>query len=156
VQPLRRERADQFGLRCVVDKRKLVDATSALTAGDHGGPAMEVDRPRRARRLRGSAPRSRTSALKHTTFLFFLGSRGGPPSGGGRCARADHKFLIVPQCTLSAGIGLCCICDKRDNSWRFCWFFGRCRNFATSEPSGHAAHGPWMSRTETARSATNA
>jgi hypothetical protein len=71
-----------------------------------------------------------------------LGSRGGPPSGGGRYARADHKFLIVPQCTLVAGIGLCCICDKRDNSWRFCWFFRRCRNFATSEPSHHIAHGP--------------
>ena len=75
VQPLRRERADQFGLRCVVGKRKLVDATGALAAGEHGGPAMEVDRPRRARRLRGSAPRSRASALKHTTFIFFLGSR---------------------------------------------------------------------------------
>src|SRR5262244_4675257 len=38
-------------------------------------------------------------------------------------ARADHKFLIVPQCTLSAGIGLCGIRNKGDNSCRFCWFF---------------------------------
>jgi hypothetical protein len=29
AQPLRREHADQSGLRCVVGKRKLVDATSA-------------------------------------------------------------------------------------------------------------------------------
>jgi hypothetical protein len=27
---------------------------------------------------------------------------------------ADHKFLIVPQCTLSAGISLCDICAKSE------------------------------------------
>jgi hypothetical protein len=27
---------------------------------------------------------------------------------------ADHKFLIVPQCTLSAGISLCDICAESE------------------------------------------
>src|ERR1700750_589601 len=42
-----------------------------------------------------------------STLASVAVARGTPPG-------PDHKFLIVPQCTLSAGIGLCDICAKSE------------------------------------------
>jgi hypothetical protein len=68
---------------------------------------------------------------------------------------ADHKFLIVPRCTLSAGIGLCCICDKREQLLAIPRVFTelpQVRRIAAVNAVGSLA---MTSRTETARSATN-
>jgi len=70
-------------------------------------------------------------------------------------ARADHKFLIVPQCTLSAGISLCDICAKSEQLPAIPPVFTalpQLRRIAAINAVGSLA---MTSRTETARSTTN-
>jgi len=71
-------------------------------------------------------------------------------------AGADHKFLIVPQCTLSAGISLCGICAKSEQLLAIPPVFTalpQLRRIAAVNAVGSLA---MTSRTGTARSTTNA
>jgi hypothetical protein len=73
----------------------------------------------------------------------------------GRRARADHKFLIVPQCTPSAGISLCRICAKSEQLQAILLVFTelpQLRHIAAVNAVGARAT---TSRTGTARSTTN-
>jgi hypothetical protein len=68
---------------------------------------------------------------------------------------ADHKFLIVPQCTLSAGISLCVICAKSEQLLAILLVFTelpQLRRIAAVNAVGSLA---MTSRTRTARSTTN-
>jgi hypothetical protein len=68
---------------------------------------------------------------------------------------ADHKFLIVPQCTLSAGISLCVICAKSEQLLAIPPVFTelpQLRRIAAVNAVGSLA---MTSRTRTARSTTN-
>jgi uncharacterized ion transporter superfamily protein YfcC len=70
-------------------------------------------------------------------------------------AGADHKFLIVPQCTLSAGIGLCDICAKSEQLPAIPLVFPvlpQLRHIAAINAVGSLAV---TSRTGTAHSTTN-
>jgi hypothetical protein len=70
-------------------------------------------------------------------------------------AGADHKFLIVPQCTLSAGISLCDICAKSEQLPAIPPVFTalpQLRHIAAVNAVGSLA---MTSRTGTARSTTN-
>ena len=70
-----------------------------------------------------------------------------------RCA--DHKFLIMPQCTPSAGITLCGICAKSEQLLAILLVFTelpQLRRIAAVNAVG--AH-TMTSRTGTARSTTN-
>src|SRR5262249_50889488 len=68
---------------------------------DRAGPADPAPRAVTLRAALASVGRSKTFVL-------------GIAVARGRRARADHKFLIVPQCTPSAGISLCGICAKSE------------------------------------------
>jgi hypothetical protein len=70
-------------------------------------------------------------------------------------ARADHKFLIVPQCTLSAGIGLCGICDKGEQLLAILLVFRALPQLRHKRAVRPHSLWPMMGRTEMARSATN-
>jgi hypothetical protein len=73
----------------------------------------------------------------------------------GRRARADHKFLIVPQCTPSAGISLCGICAKSEQLLAILLVFTelpQLRHIAAVNAVGARTI---TSRTGTARSTTN-
>jgi hypothetical protein len=68
---------------------------------------------------------------------------------------ADHKFLIVPQCTLSAGISLCVICAESEQLLAILLVFTelpQLRRIAAVNAVGLLA---MTSRTRTARSTTN-
>jgi hypothetical protein len=68
---------------------------------------------------------------------------------------ADHKFLIVPQCTLSAGISLCVIGAKSEQLLAIPPVFTalpQLRRIAAINAVGSLA---MTSRTGTARSTTN-
>ena len=68
---------------------------------------------------------------------------------------ADHKFLIVPQCTLSAGISLCDICAKSEQLPAILLVFTalpQLRRIAAINAVGSLAV---TSRTGTARPTTN-
>jgi hypothetical protein len=68
---------------------------------------------------------------------------------------ADHKFLIVPQCTLPAGISLCDICAESEQLPAIPLVFTalpQLRHIAAVNAVGSLA---MTSRTGTARSATN-
>ena len=70
-------------------------------------------------------------------------------------AGADHKFLIVPQCTLSAGISLGDICAKSEQLPAIPLVFTvlpQLRRIAAINAVGSLA---MTSRTGTARSTTN-
>jgi|ERR1700730_2291277 len=70
-------------------------------------------------------------------------------------AGADHKFLIVPQCTLSAGISLGDICAESEQLPAIPLVFTalpQLRHIAAVNAVGSLA---MTSRTETARSTTN-
>jgi hypothetical protein len=70
-------------------------------------------------------------------------------------AGADHKFLIVPQCTLSAGIGLCGSCAKSEQLPAIPLVFPvlpQLRHIAAINAVGSLA---MTSRTGTALSTTN-
>jgi hypothetical protein len=73
----------------------------------------------------------------------------------GSRAGVDHKFLIVPQCTLSAGIGLCDICAKSEQLPAIPLVFPvlpQLRHIAAINAVGSLAV---TSRTGTAHSTTN-
>jgi hypothetical protein len=74
---------------------------------------------------------------------------------GGCRAGADHKFLIVPQCTLPAGISLCVICAKSEQLPAILLVFTalpQLRRIAAANAVGSLAT---TSRTGTARPTTN-
>src|SRR5262245_13472641 len=103
-----------------------------------------------------TAPSSRRAPSRPSAEVttFFLGSWRIAVARGWR-ARADHKFLIVPQCTLSAGISLCGICAKSEQLLAILPVFTalpQLRHVAALNAVGARAV---TSRTGTARSTTN-
>jgi hypothetical protein len=103
-----------------------------------------------------TAPSSRRSPSRPSAEVttFFLGSWRIAVARGCR-AGADHKFLIVPQCTLSAGISLCDICAKSEQLPAIPPVFTalpQLRRIAAINAVGSLA---MTSRTGTARSTTN-
>jgi len=139
VQPLRLERADDLGRHLVRVKRQSW-RDDGLTAGRHARCRARVARPRRVLAARGNAPGRPASVA-----LARRACRAG----------ADHKFLIVPQCTLSAGIGLCGICAKSEQLPAIPLVFPvlpQLRHIAAINAVGSLAV---RSRTGTAHSTTN-
>src|SRR5262249_29530501 len=78
-------------------------------AGRHAGPrhgsAHRAELAARAVTLPAALLRPSDEVM---TFVLGIAVARGPR------ARADHKFLIGPQCTPSAGISLCGICAKSE------------------------------------------
>jgi hypothetical protein len=149
VQPLRLERAGDLGRHgvCVTRQRWRNDGLrpgGMRTSGRARRPTAPSYRGRRKNapgRLASAGPKSRRS---------FWGYGGSPSRTG-----ADHKFLIVPQCTLSAGIGLCDICAKSEQLSAIPPVFTaspQLRRIAAINAVGSLA---MTSRTGTARSTTN-
>jgi hypothetical protein len=153
VPPLRLERADDLGGHLVRVKRQSW-RNDGPTAGRHAG-CPGAGRPDRVESSPPTLPLQAALASVGRSNDLRLGGSSRIALARGCRAGADHKFLIVPQCTLSAGIGLCGICAKSEQLAAIPLVFPvlpQLRHIAAINAIGSLA---MRSRTGTARSTTN-